>query len=363
MSKGFGGSRRELIPETHRVCRRGDGSIYGIPAGKKCRKGAEDYTTVYRVKRLNDKKESLGKKLVEFMEKPRPDGVGNFMEHPDEKALKVVDEVGKRVKKIDQKINVLEGKNPNQKRWVDGDPYGLKKYSNFSSTARRNYEEEIKNEILAQGVPGKKAVLVVGGPGSKKMTLSEKKLAAAKGFVIVNPEAIRNLDPVMRVGKALGVRNSSAMSHGNAKRLAKEVYEAARDKGLNVVVSVSGVKADKHIEKIRDLKGRGYRVSVLAYHVNPKEGIARSISRLERLGTFIPVSHVRRAHLSIPEQIEKMSREADNAIMFDVGRGRNIVQYQAGAMVGPLSQDLQGFRREFGSPGQQQTAPIPVTTT
>lgn len=354
---------REVIPETHRVCRRGDGSIYGIPVGKKCRKGAEDYTTIYRVKRLNKKKEVLSQKLVNYLEKPREDGVGNRMEHPDDKAIKVIDAVGDKVKTIDKKLNELEGKSPRERRWVDGDPYNLARYSNFSSAARRNYENEIKNQILSSGQKGNKAVLVVGGPGSKTLSLSEKKLGKPKGFVVVDPESIRKLDPVVRVGRALGIRNASALAQANTARLVKEIYSEARDKGLNIIARVSGANPDKQLARIRDLKGRGYKVSVLAYHINPKEGIARAIHRFEHLGIFHPVGGVRRAHMSIPKQLEKLSREADNAIMFDVGRGRNIVQYQAGAMVGPISKELQDFRNEFGSPGKPETTPIPTPQT
>lgn len=357
------GKGRELIPETHRVCRRGDGSIYGIPAGKKCRKGAEDYTTTYRVKRLNEKKDMISKKLVEYMEKPRTDGVGSRMEHPDDNTFKVLDRVENRVRMIDKRINQLEGKSPNERRWVDGDPYGLSKYANFSSSARRNYENEIVKQVLAPGEKGNKAVLVVGGPGAKTLSLSDRKLGASKGFVVIDPNAIKKLDPVMRVGQALGVRNSSAMAHVNSSRLAKEVYEAARDKGLNMVVRVSGANADKQIKKIRDLKGRGYRVSVMAYHISPREGIARAIHRFEHLGIFHPAGHIRRVHMSIPRQLEKMSREADNAIMFDVGRGRNLVQYQGGAMVGPISKELQDFRNEFGSPGKPEVSPTLAATS
>lgn len=354
---------REVIPETHRVCRRGDGSIYGIPAGKKCRKGAEDYTTIYRVKRLNNRKEDLSKKLINYLEKPREDGVGTRMEHPDDKAIRVIDAVGGKVKTIDRKLNELEGKNPKERRWVDGDPYNLRRYSNFSSAARRNYENEIRDQILSSGQKGNKAVMVVGGPGSKSLSLSEKRLGKSKGFAVIDPQAIQKLDPVVRVGKALGLKNASALGHANTARLVREIYSAARDKGLNMVVRVTGADPDRQIGKIRDLKGRGYRVSVMAYHISPREGIARALHRFEHLGIFHPVGHVRRAHLSIPKQLERLSREADNAIMFDVGRGRNIVQYQAGAMVGPISKDLQDFRNEFGSPGRPEVSPTPASST
>ena len=189
------------------------------------------------------------------------------------------------------------------------------------------------------------------------MSLSENKLGKSKGFVVVDPQSIQKLDPVVRVGKALGLRNAAALGQANTARLVKEIYSEARDKGLNMIVRVSGANPDKQIDRIRDLKGRGYRVSVLAYHVSPKEGIARALHRFEHLGIFHPVGNVRRAHMSIPKQIEKISREADNAIMFDVGRGRNLVQYQGGAMVGPISKDLQDFRNEFGSPAKSGAAP------
>lgn len=353
---------RELIPETHRVCRRADGSIYGIPAGKKCRKGAEDYTTIYRVKRLNEKRDKISRKLIQYMEKPRPDGIGSRMEHPDDATFRVIDRVEDRVRMIDKRINQLEGRNPNERRWVDGDPYGLARYSNFSSPARRNYENEVISQVLSPGQKGNKAIIVAGGPGAKTLSSSDRRLGASKGFVVIDPSAIKKLDPVVRVGKALGLRNASAMAHTNSSRLAKEIYDAARGKGLNMIIRVTGANPDRQIERVRSLKGAGYRVSVLAYHISPREGIARAIHRFERLGIFHPIRHIRRSHTSIPKVLERISREADNAIMFDVGRGRNLVQYQAGAMVGPISKELQDFRNEFGSPGKPVVSPTPAST-
>lgn len=350
---------RIKIPETRRVCRRADGSIYGIAPGKKCKKGSEDYTTRYRIKRLSERRETLAKKLVEYMGQTRPDGIGNYMEHPDDKALRVIDAVGSKVKQIDKRLNELEGKDVWGRRWVDGDPYGLANKVNPNSIARRNYENEIAQNLLASGQKGNKAIVIVGGPGSKTLSSSDKDIGAKKGFVVIDPAAIRAMDPVSRVGQALSVKGASAMSHPASARLAKQIYKEARNKGLNVIVNATGANPEKLIKGIRDLKGNGYKVSVLAYHINSREGIARAIAHHERTGHFTPISFIRSSYSRIPKQLERISKEADNAIMYDVGRGRNIVSYQAGAMVGPLSQDLQNFRNEFGVP---QAAPATTAT-
>lgn len=356
--KGF--QEREKIAETRRVCRRADGSIYGIPAGKKCRKGSEDYTTRYRVKRLTEKRDTLAKKLVEYMGQTRPDGIGTYMEHPDDKAVRVIGAVGEKVGQIDKKLNELEGKDLWSRRWVDGDPYGLSKYVNPTSIASKNYENEIAKQVLAPGQKGNKAIVIVGGPGSKKLSSSDRAVGAKRGFVVIDPEAIKAMHPVSMVGKALSLREASAMTHSSSARLAKDIYKQARAKGLNVVVNATGANPDKLVQGIRDLKGNGYKVSVLAYHINRREGIARAIAHHERTGHFSPIQYIRRSYDIIPKNFERIAREADNAIMYDVGRGRNIVSYQAGAQVGVASKDLEDFRNTYGTPS---TAPVTPTTT
>jgi predicted ABC-type ATPase len=335
-------------PKRNRVCRRKDGSVYGISAGKRCRKGSEDYTVAQRVKDLEGERMRLGQRLMKVLTRERPDG-GTYMEHPDEKHMKLIDAVGARVKSIDDEINKLEGKKPGTKRWVEGDPFGLTKFSDYNSPARQRYEQEIINNELKSAKKGDQAVFMSGGPASGKTSLLKKQFGKADGFAVVDPDRLKDFDPVMRVGVAMGMRQAAALAHENSSRLSKDLFSTARDRKVNILMDGTGANADKYIKQMQDLQGKGYKVTLLAQHVPQAVGVKRALARADKVGRYVPPEFIRHAYEVIPGNFERMARVADRATLNNGESNATIMQFEKGKQSGGDSRLATAYRRKYGT--------------
>jgi predicted ABC-type ATPase len=257
----------------------------------------------------------------------------------------------KRVAEIDAELNVLEGKDPKTKRWIEGDPYGLQQYSDFQSPGRRAYEENviIPREMSGAEV-GDQAVFMSGGPASGKTSLLKARFGEAEGFVTIDPDRLKDYDPVMAIGVAMGMREAAALAHENSSRLAKEIYARARDGHFNIVVDGTGAKADKYIEQMEELKGKGYGITLLAQHIPKEEGVKRAEARADRTGRFVPLKFIAEAYDIIPGNFERLARVAGKATLNDGESGEVIMEYQDGRLVGGNKQRISAYRKQYGQP-------------
>ena len=255
-----------------------------------------------------------------------------------------------RVAKIDRQLNVLEGKDPEHKRWIDGDPYGLAKYSDFQSPGRKAYEQAVIAKELRGAKPGDQAVFMSGGPASGKTSLLTKQFGEAEGFAVIDPDRIKGDDPVMRIGVAMGMREAAALAHENSSRLSKEVYATARDRGLNLLMDGTGANAGKYIAQMQELRGKGYKITLLAQHVPEEVGVERARKRADRTGRFVPLHFIKHAYEVIPGNFERLARVADRATLNDGESNQVIMQYEAGTLVGGSRKRMADYRKRYGKP-------------
>lgn len=303
-----------------------------------------------RIAALVARRDQIGKALVSELSRPRPDGMGNFIEHPDGAAMKRIKATKQRVAKIDRQLNVLEGKDPEKKRWVEGDPYGLSRYSDFQSPGRRAYEQQVIAEQLAAGTKGDQAVFMSGGPASGKTSLLRKQFGEAKGFVVVDPDRIKENDPVMEIGVAMGMRKAAELAHENSSRLSKEVFAIARDNGLNVLMDGTGANAGKYIRQMQELKSKGYQVTLLAQHVPEEVGVKRAMARADRSGRYVPEEFIKHAYEVIPGNFERLAQVADRATLNDGESNQPIMEYEGGRLVGGDRRRTADYRKRYGKP-------------
>lgn len=303
-----------------------------------------------RIAALSGQRERIGSQLVSSLKKQRPDGQGNYIENPDGATMKRIKDVGRRVQEIDRQLNVLEGKDPDEKRWIEGDPYGLSEYSDFQSPGRKAYEQRVIAEELRGATRGDQAVFMSGGPASGKTSLRRKQFGEAEGFAVIDPDRIKAYDPVMEIGVAMGMRQAAALAHENSSRLSKEVYAAARDQGLNVLMDGTGANANKYIGQMQELKGRGYQVTLLAQHVPEEVGITRAVKRAEQTGRYVPEEFIRHAYEVIPGNFERIAQLADRATLNDGESNQVIMQYEGGRLVGGDKKRTAEYRRRYGEP-------------
>lgn len=303
-----------------------------------------------RIDALMAKRSQLGQGLVAQLSKQRPDGQGNYIEHPDGAAMQQIRATGRRVAKIDRQLNVLEGKDPEQKRWIEGDPLGLGRYSDFQSPGRKAYEKKVIAEELRGATKGDQAVFMSGGPASGKTSLLKKQFGEAQGFAVIDPDRIKAYDPVMEIGVAMGMRQAAALAHENSSRLSKELYATARDQGLNVLMDGTGANAGKYIGQMQELRGKGYKITLLAQHVPEEVGVDRALKRADRTGRYVPPEFIQHAYEVIPGNFERIAREADRATLNDGQSNQVIMQYESGRLVGGDKRRTADYRKRYGKP-------------
>jgi chloramphenicol 3-O-phosphotransferase len=337
-----GGAASEKLAAAVKGAAGGGGSAVATP-GKAA-------LTQRRVRALTSRRAQLGKALVADLMRPRPDGMGNFIENPDRAAMQKIKTLKGRVAKIDRQLNVLEGKDPEEKRWLEGDPFGLSRYSDFQSPGREAYEGRIIAAELSTASKGDQAVFMSGGPASGKTSLLKKQFGEAKGFVVVDPDRMKGRDPVMELGVALGMRKAAALAHENSSRLSKKLYAAARDQGLNVLMDGTGANADKYIGQMRELQGKGYKVTLLAQHVPEEVGVKRALGRADRTGRYVPKEFIKHAYEVIPGNFEKLARVADSATLNDGESNQVIMSYKGGRYVGGDRRRTADYRSRYGKP-------------
>lgn len=318
--------------------------------GGQSRSGAGNSLAERRIAALTARRGKIGKSLVASLSQKRPDGMGNFIENPDSATFQKIKTVKQRVARIDRQLNELEGKEPDAKRWVEGDPLGLGKYSDFQSPGRRAYEQRVIAEELAAGAKGDQAVFMSGGPASGKTSLLRKQFGEAKGFVVVDPDRIKGTDPVMEIGVAMGMRQAAALAHENSSRLSKEVFAAARDNGLNVLMDGTGANADKYIKQMEDLKSKGYQVTLLAQHVPEEVGVKRAMDRADRSGRYVPEEFIKHAYEVIPGNFERLAQVADRATLNDGESNQPIMYYESGRLAGGDRRRTIEYRNRYGKP-------------
>ena len=306
-----------------------------------------------RIAALNAKRDQIGQALMAELSKARPDGQGNYIENPDGAAMQRIKSTARRVAKIDRQLNTLEGKDPEAKRWVEGDPYDLARYSDFQSPGRKAYEKKVIAAELSGATKGDQAVFMSGGPASGKTSLLRKQFGEATGFAVIDPDRIKSYDPVMEIGVAMGMREAAALAHENSSRLSKELYATARDQGLNVLMDGTGANAGKYINQMQELKGKGYQVTLLAQHVPEEVGVRRAVARAERTGRYVPQEFIQHAYEVIPGNFERLARVADRATLNDGESNQVIMSYDAGRLAGGDKRRMADYRRRYGNPGQK----------
>jgi predicted ABC-type ATPase len=152
----------------------------------------------------------------------------------------------------------------------------------------------------------------------------------------------------MAIGVAMGMRKAAALAHENSSRLSKEVYVAAREKGLNVLMDGTGANAGKYINQMQEMKGKGYQVTLLAQHVPEEVGVDRALARADRTGRYVPPSFIQHAYEVIPGNFERLARVADRATLNDGESNQVIMQYEAGVLVGGNRKRLADYRKRYG---------------
>lgn len=172
------------------------------------------------------------------------------------------------------------------------------------------------------------AVLMMGGTASGKSTLVRHAMGDAHDFVNVNADDFKEQLPEYQRGISLGQRNGVAVS---AKDAASSVHEESsdiaddlRDRTVgarkNMVLDGTGKNAEKFLATMKSLKAAGYHVRVMMPHVKFEEAKKRALDRANHTGRYVDEKVMEQNHHLVPGNFEKVSKEADDWALFDMGR-------------------------------------------
>lgn len=306
--------------------------------------------------KLKAERVALGKQLIARLEQQRPDGMGTFMENPDDATFALIADAAQKREEVDRKLNRLEGRPAEEKRWYeDSEELGLSRYQEQADASesplgagRTAYEKKVVDSFLEKGAPGNQAVFMAGGPASGKTSLLKAKFGQnPEGFVTVDPDAIKGRLPEMLVGVAMGVRDAAAITHEQSSRISKQILPAAQAAGLNFIMDGTGANVPKYVRQMGEARDKGYTVSLLMQHVEMKVGVERALTRADKVGRYVPREFIEDAYKKLPYAWEKLSAAADRATLNDSDSNTELAAVISGRTVAAAGPAFRQFMRRY----------------
>jgi len=191
-------------------------------------------------------------------------------------------------------------------------------YDNLTEAQRTKRINKMRPELIriAEEYAGgnlkfdRKAVIVIGPPGTGKSTFAED-IAARKGYAIIDADDVKKQMKEYR--KGVGANATHKFSKVVSSRIAKEFI----DEGANIILpKVTGksdyrrqpdqTKLNDLILTIENLQSKGYKVDIVYPDANINQAIVRNVTRFAETGRFV--------HLGYLLSIDNKVRDTYNAL-------------------------------------------------
>ena len=191
-------------------------------------------------------------------------------------------------------------------------------YDNLTEAQRTKRINKMRPELIriAEEYAGgnlkfdRKAVIVIGPPGTGKSTFAED-IAARKGYAIIDADDVKKQMPEYK--KGIGAN----ATHKFSKVVSAEVAKEFIDEGANIILpKVTGksdyrrqpdqTKLNDLILTIEDLQSKGYQVDIVYPDANINQAIVRNVTRFAETGRFV--------HLGYLLSIDNKVRDTYNAL-------------------------------------------------
>jgi predicted ABC-type ATPase len=147
------------------------------------------------------------------------------------------------------------------------------------------------------------ALFLAGGSASGKTSalgLEENKDVTPQSAVHVDPDEIKALIPEYVALVNEGDKFAAAAVHEESSDIAKRLLVEAMGRGLNVVRDGTGDSpGPKFANQIREMKRAGYEVHAFYVNAPIDVAVARSISRAQKTGRYVPIPEVRAQHKNV----------------------------------------------------------------
>jgi predicted ABC-type ATPase len=178
-----------------------------------------------------------------------------------------------------------------------------------------------------------RAILLGGQPGSGKTFLLStigKELADKGGAVVIDPDILREDDPLFIEQSQTDPIHAGDRSHEQASTLAKRLTAAMISERRNLVIDGTMGNPESVRKKIHLLRQHGYAIDVHVMAVNPKLSKVRADLRFEKQvaekerGRFVPESVHDAAYEGLSRSVDMMEQEClvDSMHIHDSDRQR-----------------------------------------
>jgi predicted ABC-type ATPase len=164
------------------------------------------------------------------------------------------------------------------------------------------------------------AVVLGGGPASGKSTLEKAQKISEGNVVLVNPDAIKEMLPEFKEGKAAGNKQASSVVHEESSDVAKMLTDEAIKGGYNLVLDGTG---DSSVEKlggkIAVMRSGGHKVVGKYVSLPTDMAVKLAFDRGQQTGRYVPETYLRATHKAVSNTFAEAVRQGlfDEADLYD----------------------------------------------
>lgn len=211
----------------------------------------------------------------------------------------------------------------NKPEWAPNDTREI----NFDGDRPKAERLELLDDIVDERFRGARpasegqqpvAIFTMGGAASGKTTSLHGKYAVPdEGFVVADPDEIKQRLPEYREAVFDGYTGAAAMVHEESSWANKAVVHRAYTERYNLVVDGVGDNPAKMIAKIEQAKQAGYRVEVHYIDFDADAAIPIAIERAKKTGRMVPEEVMRQQYAALPKSFSEVAKRADKAALYD----------------------------------------------
>jgi predicted ABC-type ATPase len=207
--------------------------------------------------------------------------------------------------------------------------------------SRQQIHEKIVSQLVdscPKPKPGEKpkAVLLLGGAASGKTTVVNKFVKPKMGddFGALNVDDIKEQLPEYSKYAKQDVKTAANRVHGESSDLGKRVTKQVIDEGRNFIFDAVLADPEKAKKLIKDLKAKGYEVSLVGVNVDAEDALSRARLRAfgdkERVGSetpkegekggsgrYVPDKILLNGHKGASNTFEQIKDEVDSYELYD----------------------------------------------
>lgn len=204
-----------------------------------------------------------------LLSRDRGDGKGSHFENPNEHSYRILRAFQNFTERLDSKLNRLEGRkmvtaydaqgNKYQhepKRWYE-DRHNMGRFTSVNTPARKDLLNRLTEDTLKEGTRSAepKAIFMMGGPASGKSTLLKQMFGGdPKGFLVLDPDAIKGKLPEFLFSTGAGVKSAAGDVHTTSSVLTRDLLDKAMGRKLNVLWDGTGNAKEFYEDKAAVLK-------------------------------------------------------------------------------------------------------------